>query len=215
MRFYLNWKELVNNRIGSLLSIIPIQGSYTKAALFFIKTQNMYKKLCLFIAMSLDGYIAKPDGDISFLDDMNQEGEDYGYNAYIEMVDTILLGRKTYDKIRSMGVENPYGERDVYVITRTAKKNSGNIIFYSGDIKQLVTSLKSKPGKNIYCDGGAEIIAQLLQENLIDEMTVSIIPILLGEGIRLFTATSAQQKLKLTHCKSFERGLVQLHYTMV
>lgn len=173
----------------------------------------MTRKLCLFIAMSLDGYIAKPDGDISFLDEMNQEGEDYGYTAYIEMVDTVLLGRKTYDKILSMGMGNYYGERDVYVITRTPRKNSGNVIFYSGDIKQLVTSLKSKPGKNIYCDGGAEIIAQLLHENLIDEMTVSIIPILLGDGIRLFGGTFQEQNLKLVKCQSFEKGLVQMHYT--
>ncbi len=109
----------------------------------------MNKKLCLFIAMSLDGYIAKPDGDISFLDEMNQEDEDYGYSAYMETIDTIILGRKTYDKIRSMGIENPYGERDVYVLTRTPREKSGKIIFYSGGLKELVTTLKSKPGKNI------------------------------------------------------------------
>jgi dihydrofolate reductase len=174
----------------------------------------MNRKLCLFIAMSLDGYIAKPDGDISFLDEMNQEGEDYGYQAYIETVDTVLLGRKTYDKIRSMGVESPYGDRDVFVLTRTPQENSGKTIFYSDNLKELVTTLKSKPGKNIYCDGGAEIIAQLIHENLIDEMTVSIIPVLLGEGIRLFNGNFQEKKLKLTENKSFEKGLVQLHYLL-
>lgn len=174
----------------------------------------MTRKLCLFIAMSLDGYIAKPDGDFSFLDEMNQEGEDYGYKAYIETVDTVLLGRKTYDKILSMGVESPYGERDVYVVTRTPRENSGKTTFYSGDLKELVTTLKSKPGKNIYCDGGAEIISQLLHENLIDEMTVSVIPVLLGEGIRLFSGNFQEKKLKLTGSKSFEKGLVQLNYIL-
>lgn len=173
----------------------------------------MTRKLCLFIAMSLDGYIAKPDGDISFLNQVEQEGEDYGYKAYIEMVDTVLLGRKTYDKILSMGVESPYGDRDVYVVTRTPRENSGRTTFYSGDLKELVTTLKSESGKNIYCDGGAEIIAQLLQEKLIDEMTVSIIPILLGDGIRLFGGTFQEQNLKLVKCQGFEKGLVQLHYT--
>lgn len=171
-----------------------------------------HRKLCLFIAMSLDGYIAKPDGDISFLDEMNQEGEDYGYSAFIETVDAVILGRKTYDKILSMGVESPYGERDVYVVTRTPRENSGKTTFYSGDLKELVTTLKSKPGKNIYCDGGAEIIDQLLHGNLIDEMTVSVIPVLLGEGIRLFRGNFQEKKLKLTESKSFEKGLVQLHY---
>jgi len=217
IRSYLNWKELVNNRIGSLLSIIPIQGSYTKAALFFSfnnrnKILNMNRKLCLFIAMSLDGYIAKPDGDISFLDEMNQEGEDYGYKAYIESVDTILLGRKTYDKILSMGVDSPYGDRDVYVVSRTPRENSGKTTFYSGDLKQLVTTLKSKSGKNIYCDGGAEIVQQLLNLDLIDEITISIIPIILGTGIRLFDGIYPEQKLTLLESKSFHKGLTQLHY---
>jgi dihydrofolate reductase len=147
----------------------------------------MNKKLCLFIAMSLDGYIAKPDGDISFLDEMNQEDEDYGYSAYMETIDTIILGRKTYDKIRSMGVENPYGNRDVYVLTRTQREKSGKTIFYSADLKELAMTLKSKTGKNIYCDGGAEIVQQLLNMDLIDEMTISIVPVILGSGIRLFS----------------------------
>jgi len=162
--------------------------------------------------MSLDGYIAKPDGDISFLDEMNQEGEDYGHSAYMETIDTIILGRKTYDKIRSMGVENPYGDRDVYVITRTPHEKSGKTIFYSGGLKELVTELKSKPGKNIYCDGGAEIVQQLLNLDLIDEMTVSIVPVLLGSGIRLFSESISEKKIKLTDAKTYPKGLVKLHY---
>jgi dihydrofolate reductase len=165
--------------------------------------------------MSLDGYIAKPDGDISFLDEMNQEGEDYDYTAYIETVDTVILGRKTYDKILSMGNESFYGDRHVYVITRTPRTNSGKTTFYSGDLTDLVQSLKNESGKNIYCDGGAEIIDQLLHKNLIDEMTVSIIPVLLGEGIRLFGGNFPEQKLLLAKCKSFEKGLVQLQYVRV
>jgi len=172
----------------------------------------MNRKLCLFIAMSLDGYIAKPNGDISFLDEMNQEGEDYGYKAYIETVDTVILGRKTYDKILSMGVDSPYGNRDVYVLTRTARENSGKTTFFSADLKDLVTELRSKQGKNIYCDGGAEIIQQLLQAELIDEFTISIIPIVLGTGIRLFDGIYPEQKLTLLESKSFSKGLTQLHY---
>lgn len=172
----------------------------------------MNKKLCLFIAMSLDGYIAKPDGDISFLDEMNQEDEDYGYSAYMETIDTIILGRKTYDKIRSMGVENPYGNRDVYVLTRTQREKSGKTIFYSADLKELAMALKSKTGKNIYCDGGAEIVQQLLNLDLIDEMTISIVPVILGDGIRLFSESIPEKKLKLTDEKTYPKGLVKLHY---
>lgn len=172
------------------------------------------RKLCLFIAMSLDGYIAKPDGDISFLDDMNQEGEDYGYSAFIETVDTVVLGRKTYDKILSMGIESPYGERDVVVLTSKQTPSVKNTAFYSGSLPWLISSLKNIPDKkNIYCDGGAQTINQLLQEKLIDEMVISVIPILLGDGIRLFGGNYQEQKLRLLESKSFEKGLVQLHFS--
>jgi len=175
----------------------------------------MNRKLCLFIAMSLDGFIAKSDGDISFLNQVELESEDYGYSEFINTVDTVILGRKTYDKVLSMGVENPYGNRDVYIMTRTPRENSDKFTFCSVDLKHLVITLKRKSGKNIYCDGGAEIIQQLLKADLVDEMTISIIPVLLGEGIRLFDGNYHEQNLQLTECKNFKKGLVQLHYIRI
>jgi len=172
----------------------------------------MSRKLCLFIAISLDGFIAKTDGDISFLNQVELEGEDYGYSGFINTVDTVILGRKTYDKVLSMGIESPYGDRQIFVITRTPRPDSGKTVFFSGKLADLVLSLKCQPGQNIYCDGGAEIISHLLQENLIDEMTVSVIPVLLGDGIRLFGYKFPEQKLQLLKSQSFEKGLVQLHY---
>ena len=172
----------------------------------------MNRKVCLFIAMSLDGYIARPDGDISFLDEMNQEGEDYGYSAFIETVDTVILGRKTYEKLISMGVESPYGDRNVFVLTHSPRLAPKNISYYSGSLSELISSIRIQPGKHIYCDGGAETIAQLIQENLVDEMIISIVPILLGNGIRLFGASSPEQKLQFIDHTTFEKGLVQLHY---
>jgi len=174
--------------------------------------QQSNHKVILFIAMSLDGFIAKPDGDIRFLSAVEQENEDYGYAKFLETVDTIILGRKTYDKILSMGSDWPYGDRNVFVLTRNPHPATDKITFYSGSLPELISSVKSKDGKNIYCDGGAETIHQLLQEDLIDELTVSVIPILLGEGIRLFNGNYPEKKLRLVHCNSFEKGLVQLHY---
>src|SRR5690554_4428249 len=129
------------------------------------------RKLSLFIAMSLDGYIAKPNDDLSFLKLVEKEGEDYGYTDFTANIDTIILGRKTYDyvlkEIGSSHYDN--GTRDVYVITRTARPSVGRTTFYSGSLKDLVQRLKSSTGKNIYCDGGAEVIDELLQHDLIDE----------------------------------------------
>ena len=175
----------------------------------------MNRKLCLFIAMSLDGFIAKPDGDIGFLSLVEKEGEDYGYFAFMDTVDTVILGRKTYDKVLSMVAELAYGERDVYILTRTPRPDSGKIKFYSGDLAELITNLKKQSGKSIFCDGGAETVSQFLQKELFDELVISIIPVLLGDGIKLFGKSLPEQKLQLISSKSFEKGLVQLHFILI
>ena len=172
------------------------------------------RKLSLFIATSLDGYIAKPNDDLSFLKLVEKEGEDYGYAEFTANVDTIILGRKTYDyvlkEIGSSHYDN--GQRDVYVITRTERPSVGRTTFYSGNLTELVRRLKSENGKNIYCDGGAEIVNELLQQDLIDEFIISVIPVLLGNGTRLFKDGRPEQQLEFISAKSFDTGLTQLHY---
>ena len=170
------------------------------------------RKLALYIAMSLDGYIAKPNEDLSWLSMVETEGEDYGYQKFIATVDTIILGRRTYDKVLSMGIANPYGDKECYVITRTPREPVGRIRFYSGDLIELVTKLKAEEGGTIFCDGGAQVISMLRQHNLIDEYTISVIPILLGNGIRLFQDGLPEQQLQLVRSESYKSGLVQLHY---
>lgn len=172
------------------------------------------RKLSLFIATSLDGYIAKPDDDLSFLKIVEKDGEDYGYTEFTANIDIIILGRKTYDyvlkEIGSSHYDN--GQRDVYVITRTEKPKVGRTTFYTGNLTDLVKQLKSENGKNIYCDGGAEIINELLQQDLIDEFIISVIPILVGNGIRLYKDNRPEQQLEFVSVKSFDTGLIQVHY---
>lgn len=175
------------------------------------------RKLSLFIATSLDGYIAKPNDDLSFLSLVEKEGEDYGYAEFTDNIDTIILGRKTYDyvikEIGSSHYDN--GNRDVFVITRTSRPSVGRTTFYTGDLTELVQRLKSGSGKNIYCDGGAEIINELLKHDLIDEFIISIIPILLGNGTRLFKDGRPEQQLQLVNSKTFDTGLTQFHYNRI
>lgn len=172
------------------------------------------RKLSLFIATSLDGYIAKPNDDLSFLKTVEKEGEDYGYAEFIANTDTIILGRKTYDYVvREIGSSHYVkGEKDVFVITRTPRQSAGRTTFYTGNLAGLVLRLKSETGKNIYCDGGAEIVHELLQHDLIDEFIVSVIPVLLGNGTRLFKDGRPEQALQLVSSKAFDSGLTQLHY---
>lgn len=172
----------------------------------------MSRKLILYIAISLDGYIAKTDDDLTWLDKVAAEGEDYGYGEFIKTVDAAIVGRKTYDKVLSMGVDFPHGDKDCYIITRTPRPAIGNIKFYSGDLVQLVADLKSRPGKNIFCDGGAEVVTLLMNEQLIDEFIISIIPVFLGDGVRLFKDGRPESDIQLLSIKSFSSGLVQLHY---
>lgn len=175
------------------------------------------RKLSLFIATSLDGYIAKPDDDLSFLKLVEKEGEDYGYKEFTDTVDTIILGRKTYDYVLKEIGDSHYdnGKRDVYVITRTPKQKVGRTTFYTGSLTELVNQLKSEKGQNIYCDGGAEIINELLKNDLIDEFIISVIPILLGNGTRLFKDGRPEQELKFIKAKTYDTGLTQLHYKRI
>lgn len=172
------------------------------------------RKLSIYIASSLDGFIAKPNDNLDFLKLVEKEGEDYGYTDFTATIDTIILGRKTYDWVlREVGSSHyDNGDRDVYVITRSPRPSSGRTTFYAGDLAELVGRLKAGEGKNIYCDGGAEVINSLLRHDLIDELIISVIPVLLGEGTRLFAEGRPEQHLELLGTKSFESGLVQLHY---
>lgn len=174
------------------------------------------RKVLLFIATSLDGYIAKPNDDLSFLKLVEKEGEDYGYTEFTNTIDTLIIGRKTYDYVlREIGASHyDNGQRDVYVITRTPKPKTGRTTFYTGSLVDLVDRLKAENGKHIYCDGGAEVINELLKNDLIDELIISIIPVLLGGGTRLFKDGRPEQLLELITEKTFETGLIQLHYKL-
>jgi dihydrofolate reductase len=172
----------------------------------------MKRKLILYIATSLDGYIAKPNDNLDFLSIVEQEGEDYGYADFIKTVDAVIVGRKTYDTVMAMGVDFPHADKDAYIITRTPREGFGSVKFYTGDLKSLVARLKSENGKNIFCDGGAEIVNELLKEKLIDEFIISVIPILVGNGTKLFKDGRPEQKLELISVKHYDKGLTQLHY---
>lgn len=173
------------------------------------------RKVILYIAVSLDGYIAAPGDDLSFLSLVEEKGEDYGYGDFVETVDTVIVGRRTYDKVLSMGVDHLYAGKDAYVVTRTPRPDSGSVKFYPGSLKTLIARLKAESGKHIFVDGGAEVVNELLCEDLIDEFIISVIPVLLGEGIRLFKDGRPELKLELISTRQFFKGLAQLHYKRI
>lgn len=170
------------------------------------------RKVILYIAASLDGYIAKPNDDLSFLSIVEKEGEDYGYADFIKSVDTVILGRKTYDWIMKQVPEFVHADKVTYVVTRTERPAVDNTRFYNGDLKELLMRLKQEEGSNIFIDGGAQLVAELLKLKLIDEFIISIIPVMVGDGIRLFQDELPELNLQLVEVKKFDSGLVQLHY---
>ena len=175
---------------------------------------NKQRKVILYISMSLDGFIATKEDDLSWLSVVEQEGEDYGYGALSQSVDTYIVGRKTYEVVLGLtgGIFPQAQQYDCYVITTQDRPSVDGITFYNGSISTLIQSLKKEEGKHIYCDGGGQIVQLLMQEDLIDEYCISIIPILLGDGILLFRGNTPSFPLKALSSKQYESGLIQVKY---
>lgn len=172
----------------------------------------MPRKVILYIAVSVDGFIAQEGDSLDFLSVVDKVGEDYGYKNFISSVDTVIIGRKTFDWIMKHVEEFPHADKETYVITHQKISNRDKITFYNGNLDDLVEKLRNTSGGNIYCDGGAEIVNELLRLRSIDEIILSIIPVLVGKGTRLFDQFREKQSLELLSNKVFDSGLVQLHY---
>lgn len=167
------------------------------------------RKIILFIASSLDSFIATPSGDVNWL----FTDKDYGFSDFFAGVDTVLIGRKTYDQ--SLGFEaDPYPGKAVYVFSRSHPPLTKGLVNYVQDgITDLIHTLRTSPGKDIWLVGGAELTKLFLEKDWIDEIVLSIHPLILGEGIPLFPPQSIPFKtFQLQDVQSFESGLVQLCY---
>ena len=162
----------------------------------------------VFIATSLDGFIARENGAIDWLSIVERPGEDYGYAKFFDSVDTLVIGRKTYETALSFEAW-PYAKKRVVVMTHQERTPKFNEEFFSGDPKALLERLADS--KRIYVDGGS-VIRQFLAEKLVTDITLSIIPVLLGSGIRLFDGPATDVPLELLSAREFDSGLVQVHY---
>lgn len=166
------------------------------------------RKIRLFIACSLDGYIAGEDGGINWL-----FTGDYGYKEFYNSIDTVLMGRKTYELALKLG-ETYKDKRAIIFTTKKNFNKVGNVEFVS-DVVPYTKKLKSTKGKDIWLVGGGEIVSLLLNNNLIDEMMIFVHPIILGKGIPLFKNIKKKVKLKLAENLAFEDGLVKLEYKIL
>lgn len=161
---------------------------------------------CVYIAASVDGFIAGPGGDLDWLKRVERPGEDYGFAKFFDSIDTLLLGRRTYDFVRGLG-SWPYGDKRCVVLTHRPEQPLAQERFFAGEVTALVDELQQAGAKRVYVDGG-EVIAQFLAAGLIDDLTISQIPVLLGGGTPLFRP-GAQAALELVSSRAFPSGLVQ------
>lgn len=168
----------------------------------------------VFIATSIDGYIAKTDGSLDWLFEIpNPDNSDFGYTDFFKNIDAILMGRITFEKVLTFG-KWPYN-KPVYILSNSLKqidkKLAGKVEIVNGEFKSILKKLNERGITNIYIDGG-KTISNFLKEDLIDEMIITRIPVLLGDGIPLFNKSDIE--LKFEHIKSevYNNSLVQSYY---
>ena len=162
----------------------------------------------LFIAASLDSYIAGPNGEIDWLEVGGDR--DYGYQDFYASVDTTLMGNSTYQVTLSVATF-PYPEKTNYVFTRgTPPPDTEHVQFVSGDIAAFVRSLKQQPGRAMWLVGGGQVNTVMLNAGLIDEIILTVFPLVLGEGIPLFAPGAAQRiSFETVDCETYDTGLIQ------
>ncbi len=173
------------------------------------------KEIKVFIAMSIDGFIAREDHSLDWLDVFSSAGQaDYGYERFIQSVGTLVMGRHTYEAILAAGVEWPYGRCDTFVLTHRVdypvRTPRTQLLNHFEDT--VVRSLRRKATGNIWVVGGGGIIARLLTANQVDELLISVMPLVLGSGIRLFPGSGTTLPFDFVDVTRFNNGVLNLKY---
>lgn len=172
------------------------------------------RKIVLFIAMSLDGYIADSRGGVEWLKGQGCDSENLDvYSEFVKDIDTILMGWNTYHQVTTelSPTEWIYSDFITYVITHREMHSTKQIRFTHENPIELLEKIKSENGKNIWICGGANLVQQLMRHHLIDQYYISVIPTLLGSGIRLFENVEKEIKLKLIKTQTYN-GITDLVY---
>lgn len=171
------------------------------------------RKIILQLAVSLDSLIEGPNGEF----DWCFTDQDYGMSSFLDRVDTIFVGRKTYELLLTMGEQGraAFPITNYYIFSNTLSKVEPGDRLVKGDILEEVTKIKNSPGKDIWLFGGANLTTALTELGLVDEIALAVHPILLGSGKPLFSNISKRIKLRLDDTKNYDTGLVFLTYTVL
>ena len=172
------------------------------------------KKIILYIAASIDGYIAEAEGSTEWLEDYPiTEEMNYGYNEFTASVDTIIMGGRSYREVLNMDIIGHYKDQQIYVVTRGwTERTVDNVDFITDNVIDRIRELRNGEGKNIWLLGGGKLTAILLEADLIDEMRICYIPVILGEGIPLFPKQPKESKWKLIESKTYNYKVLVVEY---
>ena len=170
-------------------------------------------KISIYIATSIDGYIARKDGSLDWLEYGHTGDEDYGFKKFINEIDALVLGRNTYEVVSGFG-EWPYKGKKVIVLSNTLKEVRKEAELFCGQLTDLASRLHSDGIKHVWVDGGITV-SKFLEAGLVDDITISVIATVLGSGIPLFSTMNREHKCHLISTQSYPSGLVQLKYEMV
>ncbi|KGP91782.1 hypothetical protein N780_15485 [Pontibacillus chungwhensis BH030062] len=162
----------------------------------------MSRNVILYIATSLDGYIADQNGGVDWLHQF--EGyHDFGYHEFMETIDTTLMGRRTYEHVLQLADEFPYRDKTNYVFSTTQTGSNEHVQFTKEAPEAFIESLKKQRGKDIWIVGGASLLKDFIALDLIDEFKIFTMPVLLGDGIPLFERPLEEKKLSLKEVKQY------------
>lgn len=177
-------------------------------------------KCSVYLAVSLDGYIARPNGDINWLHDpayQLPDESDFGFGGFLASVDMLVMGRNSFEKVVSFGIGWPYGNTPGIVLSSRSLdipvEFQSKVEQSNAQPEKLVEQLELEQRSHLYIDGG-ETIRRFLKAELINEMTLTQFPIILGQGIPLFEPTEQEISLRLLNCKSYSNGFVQSKYQL-
>lgn len=176
------------------------------------------RKVKYSVGASLDGYIAAPDGSVDWLEraTAKAKGEDFGMRAFFRSIDTVLMGRKTYEIALKLGMaKGGYPKMKNYVFSRTLPPGERDgIEIVSGNIAAFIKKLKKQRGKDIWLCGGGELAREALRENALDEITLGVVPMLIGGGLPTFPPGFSETALTLVECKQYKGGVLGLTYAV-
>jgi dihydrofolate reductase len=169
------------------------------------------RKVVLGIGISLDGYLARPDGRVDFL----FMPKDYSMGPFFKRIDAAIMGRKTYETALKLGSVSSPGMKS-YVFSRSLDgEGRGGVVFVREPARIFLEALRKKKGKDIWLMGGGELARAFLAEDLVDELYLGVVPVLIGEGIPAFPAGFPERAFRLAENKTYSRGLIALRYERV